>query len=479
MVCAQAARNPARDAAAALASAKDSYARGDLPAALDRLRQLRSDFPEAAVVLDSYSLGVSWTLQAGDEYRARFYLQRLIDLAPTSPLTFAAGMILARHYYDGRVWTAALQYYDRAIAEFRIGATGEKRELDLPLLRATELALYHAADPSKARAYFERIDSRNLPAAETSLYRAMNIRLLWSVLSADLLGIHDSNISCLRVDGDDLWVGTWNGGVARYQISSGQIDSFAGPSFSRSIEISDRRVWIGTAEGLTWYGKGTARWGREGDFGLPAASKVQVVRATTAGLFAGTLGQGLFRRGDGGWDPVSDGSLPGKFITSLAEDAVRGRLLIGTMNMGLVTMDLRNGAMSVLSESAPDFVAENITTILPAADGTIWIGTYGDGLFSWRPDSGALKQYTKAGNHLADDWILSSAETDRALYFGSFGGGVSVLSRKQGTWRNIGISEGLTALDIPAIAWRAPYVFFATLGGGVYAYDEAADGSFP
>jgi hypothetical protein len=468
-----------RDAAAALAAVKNTFARGDLAAALEGLRQLRADFPDEPVVVDSYSLGVSWALLAGDEYRARFFFQKLVDTAPASPLTFSAGLALARHYHDARAWSGELEYYAKAISGFRMGVSGQGRELDLALLRAAELALYHAADPAGARAWFQRIDPASLPASDSSLYRAMAIRLLWSVLTADFLGIRDSNISCLRIDGDDLWIGTWNGGVARYSVSSGRHDSFAGPSFSRSIEIADRRVWIGTAEGLAWYGKGTARWSAEPDFGPPTPRKVQVVRATSAGLFVGTLGEGLFRRGDDGWDPVTDGSLPGLFITSLAEDRARGALLIGTMNMGLIVMDEKSGAMSALSESSPGFSAENVTTILPAADGVIWIGTYGDGLYAWRPDEGALAHYTKDGTQLADDWILASAETDRALYFGSFGGGVSVLSKRQGTWRRVGISEGLTAMDIPAIAWRSPYVFFGTLGGGVYVYDEVADGSFP
>ncbi len=475
---AQAAGGGASDAVA-LAAAKDAYAHGDTAGALDRLRRFRSDFPRSPLVNDSYVLGVAWALQTGDEYLARYYYQKVADAAPSSAAAFRAGVALARHYYDARVWSAALDYYGKAIAGFRVGVSGTPGDIELALQRAAELSLYHGADMDRARGYFQRIDPKVLPAGEAALYRSMSIRLLWSALSADYLGIHDSNISCLRVDGDDLWIGTWNGGVARYSVSAGVADSFDAPHFSRSIDVADRRVWISTAEGLAWYGKGTARWGTESDFGPPTPSKVQVVRATTAGLFAGTLGEGLFRRGDSGWSPVSDGSLPGSFVTSLAEDTVHGSLLIGTMSFGLLIMDEKTGAMSALSETSPGFAAENITTILPARDGVIWIGTYGDGLYAWSPDSGSLRHFSKDGSGLADDWILASIETDKALYFGSFGGGVSALSKTTGAWRRIGIADGLTALDVTSIAWRAPYVFFGTLGGGVSVYDEAADGAVP
>jgi ligand-binding sensor domain-containing protein len=236
---------------------------------------------------------------------------------------------------------------------------------------------------------------------------------------------------------------------------------------------------VGTTDGLAWYGKGTARWGVEGNPSADHAYNVQVVRLAAGSLYAGTLGDGLLRQGDSGWEQVNDGSLPGRFVTSIAEDGARGRLLVGTLNIGCVIVDLKTGQMSTLAELVPAFSSENITTILPARDGRIWIGTYGEGLWVWNPSGNTVRQYTKAGAEIADDWILSSCETDRAVYFGSFGGGVSILSKTDGSWRRIGIHDGLASLDVPTIAWRPPRVYFGTLGGGVSVYDEAADGAHP
>jgi hypothetical protein len=473
------AAQPADDASIALAAAKDAFVRGETQNALEELRKLRTDFPGSIAAIDSLDLSSEYSLALGDVYRARYFLQKLLDEAPGSKAAFEASVALAEYYYSARSWLAALEYYEDAVEGFQEGVTGRRADLDLSLLRVSELSLYHDNNPVAARSYFMRIHPQTLPAAEIMLYREMRVRLLWSVLSAQSLSLRDANISCLRIDGDDLWVGTWNGGAARYSVSSGSSDAFPSPAFTRSIEVADRRVWVGTAEGLSWYGKNTARWGSEPDFGGPTPRKVQALRATTAGLYAGTLGDGLFHLGADGWDPVSDGSLPGRFITCLAEDAPRARLLIGTMNIGLVVLDLKTGSMSTLAESLPDFTTDNITTILTGADGRIWIGTYGEGLSVWSPDSNGLRHFTKASGEITDDWILASCETDRALYFGGFGGGVSVLSKREDTWRHIGIAEGLASLDVAAIAWRAPYVFFGTLRAGVCMYDEAADGALP
>jgi hypothetical protein len=469
----------AQTAQSLLNAARLSLSGGDPIRALDLLRQLRSGFPGSALLSDADGLSVQCALAGGDIYRARYFLQRLLDAAPGSRPAYSATLAVARYYYDSRTWRASLEYYVKAADIFKEGSSGTRADLDLALVHAAELSTYQLDDAARARAYFQRISGATFPPEELALYRQLRVRLLWATLSAKSLGLKDANVSSLRVDGDDLWVGTWNGGVSRYSVSAGSSDAFPTPPYTRSIEVADRRIWIGTTEGLAWYGKGTARWGTEENPAADHPSSVQVVRLVAGRLYAGTLGDGLLRQGDSGWEQVSDGSLPGKFVTCIAEDTARGRLLIGTMNVGLVIMDLATGEMSTLSESVPSFTSENITTVLPARDGTIWIGTYGDGLAAWNPQSATVRQYTRAGAQIGDDWILSSCETDRALYFGSFGGGVSALSKADGSWRRIGIHDGLASLDIPAIAWRPPSVFFGTLGGGVSVYDEAEDGAIP
>ncbi len=448
--------------------------------ALSTLRRMRDAFPGSTLLPDGDALSVQCLLAVSDIYRARYFLQRVVDAAPSSRAAFSATVAVGKYYYDSHSWLASLGYYEVAVRLFQPGLSGTRVDLDQALLHAAEVCTYQLQDDARARTYFRRISGQAFAPAEAALYRQLRVRLLWSGLSARDLGLKDSNISCLRVDGDDLWVGTWNGGVARYSLSGGTSDPFPQPPFSRSIEAADRRVWIGTTEGLSWYGKGTGRWGTEPDPAADHPYSIQVLRGLSSGLYVGTLGDGLLRQGDGGWTPVSDGSLPGRFVTALAEDPVRGWLLIGTMNIGLVILDQKTGAMSTLAEAVPSFTSENITTILPARDGTIWLGTYGEGLAAWKPETGRVQYYTREnGPQVGDNWILSSCETDRAVYFGSFGGGVSILSKSDGSWRRIGIRDGLASMDVAAIAWKAPRVFFGTLGGGVSVYDEDEDGSLP
>lgn len=476
---AQAVAPAAMKAQEALSRARATLTRGDARSAMEILRKLRADFPGTDVEREALGLSVQAALATGDAYKARYFYQTLSASAPSSRPAFASSILLADYYYRQRDWLLSLSLYTDAVEGFRDGISGSPAQLDQALLRAAELSLYHNADLAGARAFLQQITPAAIAGGDALLYRQLRVRLLWKALPSSVFGLADSNVSSLRIDDDDLWVGTWNGGVARYSVSSGQSDAFPLPAFSRSLEVADRRVWVGTSEGLSWYGKVTGRWGSEQDFAAPDARNVQVVRLTSAGLFAGTLGDGLFRLEDAGWTAVADGSLPGRFITSLAEDPSRKALLIGTMNLGLVILDLSTGSITALDELVPDFTSNNITTILRASDGKVWIGTYGDGIWSWDPTAGKLRHYSQETGEISNDWILSSAETDRALYFGSFGGGVSVLGKKTGAWRHFGIADGLASLDVAAIAWRAPYVFFGTLGAGVSQYDEEADGTLP
>ena len=91
--------------------------------------------------------------------------------------------------------------------------------------------------------------------------------------------------------------------------------------------------------------------------------------------------------------PVSDGNLPGRFVTCIAQSHSGASLYIGTLSFGLIIMDRQTGSMKSLSEIFADFSASNVTSVLEDAEGRVWIGTYGDGLYLWsRGDAGAAAE---------------------------------------------------------------------------------------
>jgi len=472
-----AAADPASGSPAAelFAQARQSFTAGASDAALAALRALRSRYPDSPLALESLALGVEVSLSVGDDYLARSFLHRLRTEASGSAAAFRAALLIAEREYARRSYGAALEFYAQAVesAQGAVGAQGavDRRGYDRALLRAAEITLYHEKDTRGARGYFRLIQPRNLGSADRPLYSTMRVRLVWDSISAAELGLADSNVSTLRADGDDLWVGTWNGGVARWSVSSGQSAAFPSPAFARSIEVTDRRVWIAAADGLAWYGKATARWG------FSDAWKGLAVAEAAGELYAGTLGDGLLRLAGEEWERVSDGELPGRFVTCIAGGPDGASVLVGTMTLGLIVIDGASGAMRGLDQIVPAFTARNVTSVLTDAEGRVWIGTYGAGLFLWTPGEGSVRRFSRETGEIGDDWVLAMCETPRALYFGTFGAGVSAFEKSRGAWRRFDIADGLASRDVTAIAARAPYVFFGTLGAGVSVYDEAADGA--
>ena len=255
---ASAAAPAASTAAAALAAARSSFQNGDPRAALETLRKLRANDPDSPLVIDSFGLSVACSLALGDDFRARYFLQRVREAAPRSAAAFTAGMLVAQRCYAAHAWLAALEYYRGAVESGSEGTMPARGEMDLALLRTAELSLYHGHDAPAARRCFSRISPENLPAAERILYRELRVRLLWRVIPPSELGLSDANVSSLRVDGDDLWVGTWNGGVARYSVSAMHSDPFPGTGVFE-IDRGCRPPHLGRDLGrahLVWQGIG-------------------------------------------------------------------------------------------------------------------------------------------------------------------------------------------------------------------------------
>lgn len=470
-VDAQAGPGPAAGAAEALQRARTLLVAGDLDAARTALRALRSSFPNDPLVADSYAVETEVALAVGDPLSARATAARLAARYPRSRPAFAAALAIGDWYWERSDRAGSLEHYLAAIAAHDGGA--ERAGLDRALLRAAAAESWLGDDERAAREHFRTVLPAALAGGDLELYRSLRVHLSWERLDPARLGLTDANISSLAVDGDDLWVGTWNGGTARWSLSAGVSAVFPSPAYPRAFEPVDRRVWVATFEGLVSYARASGRWSVVPELQEPSPAKVQALESVGDDLYAGTLGDGLLRLHDGVWESVSDGAYPGRFVNCLNADGAR--LLVGTMDLGLLVLDTATGRFTSLSSRAPDFTARNVTTVL-ADRGRVWIGTYGEGLWKWEGDR--ISRYGRDTGEIGDDWVLASCRAAGGVWFGTFGAGASFVG-DDGRWRRLGAAEGLPSLDVAAIAWRAPFVFFGTLGAGVCAYWEGADGPQP
>ena len=219
------------------------------------------------------------------------------------------------------------------------------------------------------------------------------------------------------------------------------------------------------------YARSSSRWRQEPVLGGGERSPVVALADADGAVFAGTLGQGLWRHDASGWSRVGHGSLPGSFINTLL--VVDRTLWIGTLDLGLVSLDLRSGTLRSFDEVNAALGPQNVTAIVAEDDATLWIGTFGAGLYRWEADTNRITHFSAATGQIPDDWILAAAAGDAGLYFGTFGGGAVRHDPHRETWTAISLEQGLTSLNVAVVAAARGRIYFGTLGAGVAILSEA------
>jgi ligand-binding sensor domain-containing protein len=277
----------------------------------------------------------------------------------------------------------------------------------------------------------------------------------------------DPNISVVKRHRDDLWIGTWNGGLIRYSFSERRARSFFSarssiqPLTVRALAFADDVLYVGTYQGLFKYHLGRDEWRRVSFPDSIPLERIQSILYWRGKLMVATLGEGLWSLENESWTrpPVFSSH---NFITSIAESA-DGALLVGTLNDGaFITRDLR------ATESLWDQRINNATFFLQDRQDNLWIGTYGNGLF--RRGSKGWEHYTKANSPLEDDWILSAVEGQEGVYFGSFGQGLIRFYQDQ--WSKNDQWDGIPSRDISSLAHVSDRLVIGTLGEGVLMWEE-------
>jgi ligand-binding sensor domain-containing protein/signal transduction histidine kinase len=226
--------------------------------------------------------------------------------------------------------------------------------------------------------------------------------------------LHENSVFCLLAASDGrLWIGTEGGGVVSYRDRTFRLWSAADGLTNGYIRAlrEDRagKIWIGTDDGLFRWQRG--RVSRvDGRDGVPPSSIHAIYEDRQHRLWAGGF---HFFRIDGG--RAGEIHLPGG-LTDNVKSILQTR--DGTIWVGTVTGLQRSGCLAPNSGAplnradscAPVFsrvknIHSTVRTLLEDDDGTLWIGTIGEGLVRYR--NGRFSTLP-AGIALPSNTILSS-----------------------------------------------------------------------
>ena len=302
----------------------------------------------------------------------------------------------------------------------------------------------------------------------------------------------------LEADDGALWIGTWCGGVSRFDGQTWQTfnkdDGLAANVVWSMLQTQDRMLLVGTEKGLSRYdgqqwetqmnddleGKRVtallqtndgALWVGGGDNllrydgqqwyaftkedGWPGGGPLALLQAQDSTLWAGQNHQ-LYRYDGKIWQVETDG-LPISSASALLQTK-DGAIWAGTVRQG--------GLSRYDGQRLQTFIQHNETnSLLQTRDGMLWAGNYGvlsryDGQ-SWRIFT------TKDG--LTSNNVRSLVETaDGTLLIGTWSG---LFHYYRGQWQNITTEDGLASNGISSLLQTEDGVIWVGTGGGLCRYD--------
>lgn len=338
-------------------------------------------------------------------------------------------------------------------------------------LKEAEEAWFINENRAYADYCLDRVDHDNLAGERRDLYRLLCQKIYTRYLAWNHDRFPLTNVSALYLDRDDLWIGTWDGGIGRFSLPLGELTVFRESQESLSVES----VYAFMRKGRTLYAAG---YGALYQYDMPTStlenlvplgpSRINGIARFEDSLFISTLMKGVWYEAGGEvWHvfPLPDGT---GMINGLA--ASERCLFLATAERGLLVYD---GIDTYgLDRIHPDFTGRNITS-LTVRDDWIIIGSYGEGCWLIDRIEGGVLHYTRKEGFLESDYVLSTAMSEGYAFFGTLGGGVTAFSLDKENRRiQLGLEEGLPSRDISALTVYGNSLIAAGLGGGLAIVEE-------
>lgn len=252
--------------------------------------------------------------------------------------------------------------------------------------------------------------------------------------------ISSSNVHGLLVDGDDIWIGTFQYGIDRMNRKSGKVISkYTSKTHSLTdnfivhlFKSNSSTIYVGTWGGLLQYDR------KKDDFDTVAGLQVQtqsIIEDDRGHLWICTLGNGVYEYDPRTHkiinlrhDPLNANSLSSNMVNGLYMDS-RGVLWFATES-GLCKYDRASNAFKRYT-TAQGLPSNFLFKILEDSNRNLWISST-RGLTVFNPVSESMKVFTTADGLLSNQFNWNSAYKDKdgRMYFGSSKGMISFTPEK-------------------------------------------------
>ncbi|MET3114569.1 ligand-binding sensor domain-containing protein/signal transduction histidine kinase [Pedobacter sp. CG_S7] len=304
---------------------------------------------------------------------------------------------------------------------------------------------------------------------------------------SDPYTLSDNAIYALCKDKDGgIWMGTYFGGINYYSTQSSvftkffpQQNSISGSAVREICKDKNGTFWIGTEDaGLNKMDSKTGNF-----IALyPNGTKYSIAHSNIHGLLAdgNKLWISTFEHGIDIMDINTNiikkhyqagkgNSLRSNFVLNLHKTK-GGEILVATTS-GLYLYNRKKDDFDAI----PNLPFYFFNNILEDSDGTIWAGTYGNGLFSFRLREGTYKHYNyneKDKSSLANNTVNCIFEDSRKnIWVATDGGGFSLFNKEKSTFKSFTVKNGLPSNFVFRIEEDNDYKLWLSSTKGLIRFD--------
>jgi len=275
-------------------------------------------------------------------------------------------------------------------------------------------------------------------------------------------GLPDLAISDIQVDGDDVWIATWGGGLVRYSRSSNIFAKINVPSDQlRNIYVDFDTVYISSYDGIFVYDKKSSKI-----FRLTSKEKMitlaQKVFKDDRSIYFSTLMDGVVR-----YDTIKkDVELldENSYVQSRTIYSIEGDhryIVFGTVENGVIIRDKEKQTTEYLNVENGKIAGNNIKSLL--IDGRfLWIGIHKVGVYRYDLSSKKIKFF-----ELDVSYPSSMAIRGKEVWIGTSGNGIRIINRETNKVTRLDVLNGLKSNEIHHIKMEENHVWIGYLDNGV------------
>ena len=288
-----------------------------------------------------------------------------------------------------------------------------------------------------------------------------------------------------NIDGT-LWLGTWYGGIGKFEIDGGYCRFYFGEGDDISIPrirviypLTMNKFMIGSDDGLYTFNTTTLEC-KQSEGRLSKESIYACYKDKEDGIWLGSYFSGITyfspKQKDFEWyhRESDDNAMSGNVISQFCEDP-QGNIWIATEDGGLNLFNPKTKKVqSITSVVSNDIIAYRNIHALAYHKESLWIGTFSKGLYVFNVKTKKTKQYRHNPadkNSIPNDHIYSIYQTkDGVIYLGTLAGFCSYDPRSD-SFNSIDTLANTHVYDI--IEDSKDNLWIASKGGGVWKYNRS------